>query len=112
VDNSMIESFWSTMQRESPRPAGWQTREQLGTAIFEWIEAWYNPRRRHTALGIRHARPRTSSSPRTPPRSPRHDHHTTRVRRTGSGSGRMGIRRDRRSPHEAFGRHFPEARIL
>ena len=28
----------------------WETPEQLGAAIFEWIEAWYNPRRRHTAL--------------------------------------------------------------
>ena len=25
--------------------------QQLASAIFEWIEAWYNPRRRHTSLG-------------------------------------------------------------
>lgn len=51
VDNSMIESFWSTMQREllDTRTA-WDTPGQLGSAIFEWIEAWYNPRRRHTSL--------------------------------------------------------------
>jgi hypothetical protein len=29
-----------------------ETPEQLGAAIFEWIEAWYNPRRRHTSLGM------------------------------------------------------------
>jgi transposase InsO family protein len=52
VDNSMIESFWSTMQREPLDQQSWQTPEQLGSAIFEWIEAWYNPRRRHTALGM------------------------------------------------------------
>jgi transposase InsO family protein len=52
VDNSMIESFWSTMQRELLDQSSWQTPEQLGTAIFEWIEAWYNPRRRHTSLGM------------------------------------------------------------
>jgi putative transposase len=52
VDNSMIESFWSTLQRELLDRQAWQTPEQLGTAIFEWIEAWYNPRRRHTALGM------------------------------------------------------------
>lgn len=53
VDNSMIESFWSTMQRELlDIRAVWETPEQLGSAIFEWIEAWYNPRRRHTALGM------------------------------------------------------------
>jgi putative transposase len=52
VDNSMIESFWSTMQRELLDQKTWQTPEQLASAIFEWIEAWYNPRRRHTALGM------------------------------------------------------------
>jgi transposase InsO family protein len=52
VDNSMIESFWSTMQRELSDQTSWRTPEQLGTAIFEWIEAWYNPRRRHTALDM------------------------------------------------------------
>ena len=52
VDNSMIESFWSTMQRELLDQQQWQTIDELGGAIFEWIEAWYNPRRRHTSLGM------------------------------------------------------------
>lgn len=52
VDNSMIESFWSTMQRELLDQHRWDTAEELAAAIFEWIEAWYNPRRRHTALGM------------------------------------------------------------
>ena len=52
VDNSMIESFWSTMQRELLDQTSWRTPEQLANAIFEWIEAWYNPRRRHTSLGM------------------------------------------------------------
>ena len=52
VDNSMIESFWSTMQRELLDTRRWTTKEQLSAAIFEWIEAWYNPRRRHTSLGM------------------------------------------------------------
>ena len=51
VDNSMIESFWSTMQRELLDQRQWETPEELAAAIFEWIEAWYNPRRRHTSLG-------------------------------------------------------------
>jgi len=50
VDNSMIESLWSTMQREFLNTRSWDSPEQLGSAIFEWIEAWYNPRRRHTSL--------------------------------------------------------------
>lgn len=50
-DNSMIESFFGTMQRELLDRQQWATRQQLANAIFEWIEAWYNPRRRHSALG-------------------------------------------------------------
>lgn len=52
VDNTMIESFWSTMQRELLDTRRWPSQEQLASAIFEWIEAWYNPRRRHTSLGM------------------------------------------------------------
>jgi putative transposase len=53
VDNTMIESFWSTMQRELLDTQRWDTKAQLPRAIFEWIEAWYNPRRRHTSIGDR-----------------------------------------------------------
>ena len=52
VDNSMIESFWSTMQRELLDARRWDSQEQLASAIFEWIEAWYNPHRRHSSLGM------------------------------------------------------------
>lgn len=50
VDNTMIESFWSTMQRELLDTRNWASPTQLSSAIFEWIEAWYNPRRRHTSI--------------------------------------------------------------
>ena len=49
VDNTMMESFWSTMQRELLDTRTWDTTEQLASAIFEWIEAWYNPHRRHSS---------------------------------------------------------------
>jgi putative transposase len=29
----------------------WQTRAELASAIFEYIEAFYNPRRRHSSIG-------------------------------------------------------------
>jgi transposase InsO family protein len=51
VDNSLMESFWSTMQRELLDRQRWNSKAQLGSAIFEWIEVFYNPRRRHSALG-------------------------------------------------------------
>jgi transposase InsO family protein len=49
-DNAMMESFFSTLQRELLDRRRWQTRKELAQAIFEWIEAWYNPRRRHSSL--------------------------------------------------------------
>ena len=51
VDNTMMESFWSTMQRELLDRQHWDTRAELASAIFEWIEAFYNPVRRHTSIG-------------------------------------------------------------
>lgn len=53
VDNALIESFWSTMQRELLDRHDWRSRVELASAIFEWIEGWYNPERRHTSLGMR-----------------------------------------------------------
>ncbi len=48
----MMESFWSTMQRELLDTQRWSTQEELASAIFEWIESWYNPRFRHTSLAM------------------------------------------------------------
>ena len=51
-DNAMMESFWGTMQLELLDSRIWQTREELANAIFEWIECWYNPNRRHSSIGM------------------------------------------------------------
>ena len=47
-DNSVVESFFGTLQLELLDECRWDGREQLAQAIFEWIECWYNPRRRHS----------------------------------------------------------------
>ncbi|MGI8873201.1 MAG: IS3 family transposase, partial [Egibacteraceae bacterium] len=39
----MMESFFGTLQLELLDEHTWATRDQLATAIFEWIEGWYNP---------------------------------------------------------------------
>lgn len=49
-DNSMMESFFGSMQIELLDTCAWLTPQELANAIFEWIEAWYNPARRHSAL--------------------------------------------------------------
>ena len=51
MDNALIESFWSTMQRELLDRTSWDSRTQLASAMFEWIEGFHNPRHRHTSLG-------------------------------------------------------------
>jgi transposase InsO family protein len=62
VDNTMMESFWSTMQRELLDRQCWDTKAELSSAIFEWIEAFYNPVRRHTSIrGSQPDRVRSSS---------------------------------------------------
>jgi putative transposase len=51
-DNSMMESFWGAMQPELLDRRQWKTREELANAIFEWVECWYNPKRRHSSIGM------------------------------------------------------------
>ena len=52
-DNSLMESFFGSMQIELLDRRTWATRTELTAAIFEWIEAWYNPTRRHSSLAYR-----------------------------------------------------------
>jgi transposase InsO family protein len=52
VDNAPFESLWSIMQRELLDRTAWDSRTQLASAMFEWIKGFYNPRRRHTSLGL------------------------------------------------------------
>jgi putative transposase len=50
-DNSMAESFVSTLKRELIHRRSWPSRQTARTAIFEYIEGFYNTHRRHSALG-------------------------------------------------------------
>ena len=50
-DNAMVESFWARLQTELLNTRKWKTRTELSTAIFDWIEIFYNRTRRHSSLG-------------------------------------------------------------
>ena len=51
-DNAAMESFWGTMKTEWVYPRGeYRTREEARQSIFQYIECWYNRRRRHSAIG-------------------------------------------------------------
>lgn len=52
-DNAAAESFFSTLKRELVHRYHWESAEELHTGLFQWIEAWYNRRRRHTTIGMR-----------------------------------------------------------
>lgn len=49
-DNAVAESFFATLKRELADEADWHTRDEARTAVFEYIEVWYNRQRRHSSL--------------------------------------------------------------
>jgi putative transposase len=49
-DNAMCESFFATLECELLDRTSFKTQAQARRAIFEFIEGWYNPHRRHSAL--------------------------------------------------------------
>ena len=49
--NAPMESFYSTLKRELIHRASYATRDQARTAVFEYIEVFYNRQRLHSALG-------------------------------------------------------------
>jgi len=52
-DNAMAESFFASLECELIERRSWPTQREARMAVFTWIEGWYNPRRRHSALGYR-----------------------------------------------------------
>jgi putative transposase len=49
-DNAVCETFHATIKKEKLYRQSWPTRAEARAAIFEYIEGWYNPRRRHSTL--------------------------------------------------------------
>ena len=49
-DNAMCESFFATLECELLDRTSFKTQAEARMAIFEFIEGWYNPHRRHSAL--------------------------------------------------------------
>jgi putative transposase len=50
-DNAFIESFWSSLKYETVYHRRFATRAEARTAIFDYIEAFYNRTRLHSSLG-------------------------------------------------------------
>ena len=50
-DNSAVESFFKSLKAELVWRRNWHTRRDIETALFDYINGFYNSRRRHSAIG-------------------------------------------------------------
>ena len=50
-DNAVAESFFATLKKELIRRHSWPNRRELQSAVFDYIEIFYNRERRHSTLG-------------------------------------------------------------
>jgi putative transposase len=53
LDNAPMESFFASLKKEHVHQARYRTREEAKTAVFEYIEIFYNRQRLHSAVGYR-----------------------------------------------------------
>lgn len=50
-DNAAMESFFSSLKTERTHRQHYRTRDEARADVFDYIERFYNPRRRHSTLG-------------------------------------------------------------
>ena len=83
-DNAMAESFFATLECELIDRQSLRTRAEAKMALFDFIEGWYNPHRRHSALGylspndferVASARDGVPNHPRCRPPDPGSEHN-------------------------------------
>ena len=105
-DNAVAESFFATLKKELVRRRTWPTRRELTGEVFDYIEAFYNPRRRHSTLG--YLSPVQFEKINHPSRR---NHLTTRVRQSGGTpvvhKPRAGHRLDHRAHRHPQVHHPP-----
>ena len=65
-DNAMCESFFATLECELIDRHRFRDPDEARGAVFQFIEGWYNPRRRHSALGYLSPINYERSTPRRP----------------------------------------------
>ena len=69
-DNAVAESFFATLETELLDRRGFANRNQARSAVFDYIEGFYNPHRRHSAIGYHSPtdyEPSTTTTPTTLP---------------------------------------------
>ena len=53
LDNAVAEAFFASLKKEKLNRRSWPTRKHARSAVFAWIEGWYNRHRLHSTLGQR-----------------------------------------------------------
>lgn len=51
LDNALMESFFASLETELIDRSAWPTRSHARLAVFDWLECFYNPVRRHSGIG-------------------------------------------------------------
>jgi len=51
-DTAVAESFFATLKKELIHGRSWPSKAELRTEVFEYIEIFFNRRRRHSTLGF------------------------------------------------------------
>jgi putative transposase len=51
-DNAVLESFHASLKKDLIHRRSWPTKAETRTAVFDYIEAFYNRRRRHSTLAM------------------------------------------------------------
>ncbi len=51
-DNAAIESFHASLKKDLIHRQSWPTKAKARTAVFDYLETFYNRRRRHSRLGM------------------------------------------------------------
>ncbi|MEC7275792.1 MAG: integrase core domain-containing protein [Bdellovibrionota bacterium] len=52
-DNAYVESWFGSLKKEWIYRRSYTTEEELKALVFEYIEVWYNKKRKHSSLGNR-----------------------------------------------------------
>ena len=50
-DNAAMESFFSSLKTERTARKVYRTRDEAKADVFDYIERFYNPKRRHSTIG-------------------------------------------------------------
>jgi putative transposase len=93
-DNAMAESFFATLECELLDRRRFKTQAEARIAVFEFIEGFYNPRRRHSSLGYLSPVKFECQFTATAPRS----EHTRACRRARARQGAAWKRRSKTHP--------------